>query len=341
VKKSLPGEVRRALDRLAPGGGGLVAAVSGGPDSVALLLALAALRREGDARPLAVAHFNHGLRGEASDADEVFVRELAARLEGDGVSGLTFHACRVDTATAARAEGQNLEAVARRLRYDWLGQVAAECGAAWVATGHTADDQAETVLHRLLRGTGLRGLRGIAERRPLRPGVTLVRPLLGASRADVLAYLAAEGQSCREDATNQDTDFTRNRIRHELLPYLAERFNPAVRLVLSRLAAQAEEVHADLEGRARVLLTEAERPRAGALVVLAREVLNAAPRYLCREAFRLLWEREGWPVGEMGRDHWERLAALAAGGTTAVDLPGGVRGQVRERVVQLGLASRP
>src|SRR5690606_24443286 len=128
--------------------------------------------------------------------------------------------------------GENLEQVAREERYAWLARVAAEEGAGWVATGHTADDQAETVLHRLLRGTGLRGLRGIAARRELRPGIWLLRPLLHLGRADVLAYLGALGQDYRRDSSNLDPRFTRNRIRSELLPLLRT-FNPDVTRALA------------------------------------------------------------------------------------------------------------
>jgi tRNA(Ile)-lysidine synthase len=207
-----------------------------------------------------------------------------------------------------------------------------------VATGHTADDQAETVVHRLLRGTGLRGLRGIARRRPLAPGVELVRPLLEVTQAEVLAYLEAEGQPFRSDRTNADLGFTRNRIRRDLLPRLAQEYNPAVVDVLCRLAAQAEEVFREEEADARALLAAAERPRAGALVVFDRSTLAGAPRRLVREAFRQVWERESWPLGEMGFDHWERLVAVAFGGAEAVDLPGGVRARGRGRVVQVGRA---
>jgi tRNA(Ile)-lysidine synthase len=318
---SLVEKVRRRLDRAGLGAAGVVA-VSGGADSVALWRALT----ESGAGPLVVAHLNHGLRGQESDADEAFVRGLGAEVR----------AARLDVAAAARAEGGNLEAVARRLRYDWLAGVARETGSAWVATGHTADDQAETVLHRMLRGTGLRGLRGIAPRRPLPGGVELIRPLLDVTRAEVLAYLAVMGQPFREDRTNADPSFTRNRIRHELLPLLAGRYNTGVVGVLGRLAEQADEVFADEERRARELLAAAELPRAGHLVVLDRVRLTAAPRHLVREAFRVLWEREGWPVAGMGFEHWERLADLAAAGAGAVDLPDGVRARCRDRVVQVG-----
>src|SRR5207253_3128013 len=143
--------------------------------SVALLRSILALRRESAAGPIVMAHLNHQLRGADSDADEAFVVALHASLQLAAASDLLIRHERRDVAAIARAQRSNLEDVARRLRYEWLAGVAAETGARWVATGHTADDQAETVLHRLLRGTGLQGLRGIAPRRPLAPGIDLIR----------------------------------------------------------------------------------------------------------------------------------------------------------------------
>jgi tRNA(Ile)-lysidine synthase len=221
------------------------------------------------------------------------------------------------------------------VRYDWLRQVAQDAGSRWVATGHTADDQAETLLHRLLRGTGLHGLRGIAGQRPLAPDVTLVRPLLAVPRSQLLAYLESLGQPYRQDSSNENLRLTRNRIRHELLPLLRERYNPAIVSVLCHLAAQAEEAAHEVELAAAALLTAAERPRAGPLLVFDRAVLTAAPAHQVRAMFRLLWEREGWPRGEMNFVAWDRMAAVARGELVAVDLPGGVRVRCRERVVHL------
>src|SRR5438132_2881347 len=206
VTASLVAQVELSLRRLGVSADGIVVAVSGGPDSVALLRALASLPTAGR---LVVAHLNHQLRGPESDADEAFVRALPESLQ----PGMELRCERIDVAAQARTEGANVEAVARRVRYDWLARVAKECQASWVATGHSADDQAETVLHRLLRGTGLKGLRGIATCRPLSSEVNLVRPLLDVARAQVLAYLDAEQQSYCQDRSNLDLTFRRNRIR--------------------------------------------------------------------------------------------------------------------------------
>ena len=318
--------VRGNLDRRrgdAPGPG--VVAVSGGADSVAMLRALAAECPPGG---LVVAHLNHQLRGPAGDSDAAFVAGLLPNLPH-----------RVESIDVrALAGGDNLEATARRVRYDFLARVARSTGAGWVATGHTLDDQAETVLHRLVRGSGLRGLRGIAAARELVAGVRLVRPLLTVSRGEVIAYLRAIGQEWREDETNRDPAFTRNRIRHELLPLLRT-FNPAIADVLGRLAAQADEAFREVEGAAADLLGTAERPRAGSVCVLDRAPLAAAPPSLVREVLNLLWTREGWPRGDMTHTHWDRAAAVVGGECPAWNLPGGIRIAGTARVVRVGPAA--
>jgi tRNA(Ile)-lysidine synthase len=334
---ALVGKVHRFLRRQDARPDGIVVAVSGGADSVALLRVLAALRPRSGASPLVIAHLNHLLRGPESDADEAFVRDLHASLTAEGITRLEL--CCERTDVAAQARGDNLEGVARRIRYAWLAAVARARGLGLIATGHTADDQAETVLHRLLRGTGVQGLRGIAARRVLEPGIVVVRPLLTATRAEVLAYLKAAGQAYREDASNADLRYTRNRIRHELLPHLARHYNPAVARVLCRLAEQATAIYRDTEGAARQLLEQAELPRAESLLILARNQLATAPRHLVREVFRLIWAREGWPMAGMHFDHWDRLADVALGEAPAVDLPGGIGARCRANVVQVGLAS--
>lgn len=314
-------EVRRFLNRHGVGGPGVVA-VSGGADSVALLRALVAVRTG----PLTVAHFNHRLRGAESDGDAAFVAELAGSL------GLPFRVGGADV--AAVGAGGNLEATARRLRYGWLAEVAADVGAKWVATGHTADDQAETVLHRLLRGTGLQGLRGIAAVRRF-PFPLLLRPLLTVTRADVLAYLGELHQPFRTDSSNADPRFTRNRIRAELLPLL-KTFNPDVASALTRLAEQAAEAHDVITEQARALLQRAERPRAGDTVVLDAAELIAAPPLVIRTALRLVWKREGWPTGDMGFDAWERAVEVATRNAGGCDFPEGVSARRVGRVVQIG-----
>ncbi len=254
----------RAGDRVA-------VAVSGGADSVALLRLLVEMRAELGI-VLAAAHFNHGLRGGDALADEAFVGELARE------HGLDFFVGRADVRDHALTTKLSIEAAGRELRYRWFAKLAAEQRLDAIATAHTLDDQAETVLLKFLRGAGTRGLAGIypvldlfaektgaeapspkeaangaPEAAPLQNFATdggnreetvrIIRPLLSASRQEVEDYLASLGQSWREDESNLDRRFTRNRVRHELLPLLEREFNPNIRQVLNDLAeiARGEE----------------------------------------------------------------------------------------------------
>ncbi len=323
------------LRSFADASAGIVLAVSGGADSVALVRGLDDARDAHSPLPLVLAHLNHQLRGSDSDADEEFVVTLHAQLAAAGRPNVMLCRTRREIAAQARAERANLEALARRERYRWLAEVARTHGMKYIATGHTANDQAETVLHRLLRGTGLRGLRGIAAHRQLEPGLTLIRPLLSATRADILAYLHELSQSYREDASNRDPRFTRNRIRHELLPLLAEKYNPAIVRVLTNLAEQADEAYRIEESAALALLSEAELPRAGELLVFDLRHLLAAPRHRVREMFRIVWLRENWPLGRMDRAAWERVARVVFDDLLTIDLPDEVHVRRRERVVQV------
>jgi tRNA(Ile)-lysidine synthase len=179
---------------------------------------------------VSVAHLNHKLRGKASDADEKFARQLAAE------HGLEFHGESVDVAAKAKREKANLEDAARRARYEFFARLVSEGKVDRVAVAHTADDQAETVLAHILRGTGLAGLGGIHPQTEC-----VVRPLLNARRAELRAYLRAKKQKWREDATNQDTARTRARIRKKLLPLLEKQFQSGVVEHLASLAAFARE----------------------------------------------------------------------------------------------------
>jgi tRNA(Ile)-lysidine synthase len=206
----------------------VVVAVSGGADSTALLDALARVReRKGLPRAIIVAHLNHQLRGEESDGDERFVRELAGGLN------LPVYVERMAVADQAKLEQRNLEATARRLRYEFLRQVAEERGAGFVFTAHTQDDQAETILMRLLRGSGAAGLRGIHRVMALSDQVKLVRPMLSLTRAEVIEHCEHYKIAFRTDSSNLSLDLTRNRVRHELLPLLRT-FNPRVEESLAR-----------------------------------------------------------------------------------------------------------
>ena len=282
-------------------------AVSGGADSVALVRSMHSLA-EGETGRLVLAHFNHRLRGADSDADVEFIRALADELK-----------LRLELAAAERVEqgnhhGQGPEAAARKQRYEFLSNAARRCGARYLATAHTSDDQAETILHRILRGTGPAGLGGIPRTRLLSPALTLIRPMLGIPRAEVIEYLDEIGQPFRSDASNLDSSFTRNRIRHELLPQLVEQYNPQVVDALLRLGQLAGEAQETIDTSVSELMSGAvatsDRDDDSLQVDCRR--LAEQPPYLVSEMFATLWRERGWPMQAMGFDEWRQLAELAA-----------------------------
>jgi tRNA(Ile)-lysidine synthase len=256
----------------------VLVAVSGGSDSVALLHLFGRLRAE-TPFPLSVAHLNHALRGKESDMDEAFVGELAARHQ---VPWFTRRLSPGQLGDAA----EGMEAAARRARYDFLRETAGRIGAARVALGHTRDDQAETFLLRLLRGAGPRGLGGIY---PSLHGV-FIRPLLEISRESLQLHLRESGVSWREDSSNQDLARTRNRIRHQLLPWLQSQYNPEIDEVLSRTTGvlRDEEEYLDSVTRelARRLVREEEQG-----LSLAVPAVRVLPPALRRRLLRSFLER--------------------------------------------------
>lgn len=274
-----------------------VVAVSGGGDSVGLLRVLHELAPALQLR-LSVAHLNHGVRGEAARQDAEFVSGLAASL------GLPFDLGRWQPTRAGHFESD-----ARRARYAWLIDVARARGAGVVAVGHTRDDQAETILHRIIRGTGPRGLAGIPPRRRLatNPAIDLVRPLLDVSRTSIRAYLEQLGQPCREDASNADVTRTRARIRHELLPRLAADYNPRVDEAIVRLGSLVAASQRAIEGVVRDVARSSVVSRAEGSVVLKQPFLRSQPLYLRTEILRCLWQEAGWPEGGMSARRWRRL----------------------------------
>lgn len=283
---------------LLPPGSTVVCAVSGGADSVCLL---DLVRRLPDVRPVC-AHYNHGLRGEESRRDEAFVESLCRDW------GVPFACGRGDAAARARLRGESLEAAARELRYAFLRRTAQEWGAQRIATAHTQNDNAETVLLNLARGTGLRGLGGIP---PVRGEI--VRPLLDATREEVEAYLAARGIPHVEDSTNAGDAYARNRARHWGIPAM-ESLHPGAAGNIARTARLLRQDEAFLEELARTFLAEAERD--GALPV---EALLAQPEPVGRRALRL------WAGPGLEEVHVLGLLALcrSPAGRGAWDVPGG------------------
>ncbi|MGH9314217.1 MAG: tRNA lysidine(34) synthetase TilS [Vicinamibacterales bacterium] len=271
-------------------------AVSGGADSVALLHLLAGLAPSlGIA--LKVLHVDHGLRGEESRQDAVFVEALAARLD------LAFEARRVDTASAAR--GRNIEETARRLRREFFLDQMHRGEVARVALGHTRSDQAETVLFRILRGSGLSGLAG------MRPVTSdgFVRPLLGVRREELRAYLSGQGIEWREDSTNTEPRFARNRIRNSLLPCLEREWNPRLTDALARLAAICRDEESYWDG---VMAKKPLTRRDGGVVLPAAELASLPRAEARRLVRRAIAEVRRDPRG-IDFDHIEAILEAAAG----------------------------
>lgn len=297
----------RAGERVAVG-------VSGGPDSMACLHALLDLKEELELE-LVVIHINHGLRGTEAEGEERFVAEEAARL------GLPFRARRIEVGRGGG--GRSLQMRAREARLKAFGEEVKRLGADRLALGHTADDQAETVLLRLLEGTGLRGLSAMA---PVREG-WIIRPLIERTRQEVEGFLERRGVPFCQDPTNLKPIYTRNRLRLELLPLLKQKYNPALISALCRLAALAREDEEYLTGIAWEKL-EALGTR-GSGLELELESLLALPQALMgrvlREAIREL-------KGNLQGISWRHVQSLkrlisSVGPSKCISLPGGLRAE--------------
>jgi tRNA(Ile)-lysidine synthase len=307
----------------------VVVAVSGGADSVALLLAMEELLNGGwVALDVTVAHLDHGLRGEAGGEDGRWVGELADSLKVEVAVG------RAAVKERAVRTGDNLEQAARRARYEFLAEVADMCGARVVVTGHTMDDQAETVLLRLLRGSGAEGLGGMEAVRALGQSsdILLARPLLGwARRVETEKYCRERGVEFRTDAMNEDERFSRVRVRRRLLPLMAQ-FNPRVVESLCRTAELLREDATVLNTAARELLKSAQdkgkagsEPNASALGSLSVDIMAEAPEAVRRRALRL-WIAEGrGSLRRLELIHLAGVEKLLVGerGGRIAELPGG------------------
>ncbi len=323
LERQVAGSLRRA--GFSSGGVTLVVAASGGPDSTALLRCLHRLRDEHNLK-LHAAHLNHDFRGAEADHDAAFVQRLA-----DGL-GLPCSIDKQDPIAYQRERGvSSFEQAAREMRYAFLSAVAASVGAAAAALGHTADDQAETALLHLLRGSGLHGLRGMAEAAPWpwpepQSGPLLFRPLLGVTKAAAAAYCRALGQPYREDSGNYLWRFTRNKVRHDLMPRLARDYNPRVREALTRLSrAAAEEVdyiEGELARRWPGIADESE----GAVAFSAGSLAALHPA-LQRQALRRAYAAVSGDARGLSESHLEAMLLLLRRqrGGRAIDLPRGVR----------------
>lgn len=316
----------------------LLLAISGGADSMALLHGtLQLLAASSTPLPIHAIHINHGLRAADSDQDAEFVQQACQR---HGVP------CRLETVQAqiahAASAGMSLEEAARSVRYERLTAAASDLGAHYVVTAHHRDDQAETILHNILRGTGLQGLQGMTASRALGPPgspasrLRLIRPLLHCSRDELRDYLLQSQVPFREDASNLDLRFTRNRIRHELLPLLKRVFNPQADRHLVELGRHAADALTCLDEIADRLLQDALLELSASSCRLYRSRLTTAPDFLQRHALTRLWQRLHWPRQSMTAAHWKRLSTtITSGSPASLALPGQIQLRIRGDLAHL------
>ena len=326
--------VARVLARSLETGNGLVVACSGGPDSTAALVATARWARAHDA-PVTAACFDHRLRSaEETAADATFVESVAAQLRVRFVAGRA--------ARRPSSKGHGVEDAARNARYRWLARVCLDAGASRCVLGHTLNDQAETVLLRLVRGTGLSGARGMAELVPWPlsggRGLSVLRPLLEVTRFEVEGYLAALGLEARLDPSNESLDFDRNRVRHRVLPELRT-LNPRADEALARFAASARDDEQALEDWAS---EDSERivrysgRGVGREARIDRRALTALPRAVGARVVRNCGERLGL---ELESVHLLALLDVARRRGAHVSLPRG-HGRTRDGELVISRTSR-
>ncbi len=310
---------------LLAGTGRVLLAISGGADSIALLHVMHGLTSQGEIDvELLCAHVNHRLRA-AADGDEAFVIRQAGEL------GLSVVTRAIDVKAYARDHRLSIETAARQLRLDSLTEIARAHHCTAIVMGHQKDDNAETVLQRIERGTGLRGLGGIWPSRRAADGVAFVRPLLDCSRIEIIEYLRSRNLSWREDHTNIDCIYTRNRIRHRLLPALQAGSDCLLVEELASLAASARKLHARISDEAQAATTRYVK-LSGEEAGVDAAALSGLPEPVGIELLRQVLTRLGLGERDLTRRHYRSLLALAGRVSTKrkVSLPDGFSGQ-RER----------
>jgi len=312
--------IKNTIDkkRLIRRGDKVLVCVSGGADSMALLRVLLELQRHYGVK-LVVAHLDHMIRGRSSAADANFVKKCAARL------GLPFIYEKSDVRKTARGSKASLEEAARETRYDFYARAAERAGANKIATGHTADDQAETVLMRLVRGAGSVGLSGIPYSRRTRRGVVIIRPLLDVGRKDIERYLKACRVSWRTDATNLKTAYLRNKIRHILIPLIEKKFNPRIKENLNSIAENLRDESDYLDAAAARLYRRLVVMKKGRAEIGIRRLLRLHPAMRRLLVRRVIHSIKG-NLKRITYRHWLEIeGAFCGGGKGTVNLPGGIK----------------
>lgn len=299
-------------------GSRLLLCVSGGPDSVAMLLAFSGLLKH-TGLSLSVAHLNHRLRGEDSDRDEEYVKQLARRLRLRAVTA------REDVRSLARKKKLSLEDAARRSRYSFFLKAARDLDIDTIATAHTRDDQAETVLMRILRGTGFKGLRGIPLKRKMAE-ITLIRPLIDISRQEVEDYLRRKRVVPRFDASNLKSEFFRNRIRRELIPLLKKKYSPRIKEQLSNLAELLDKDYEYLAMKQKVAFKKIARVKRGLQISFSLKAFKREHLSIQRALARTAIESLKGNLDGIDYRHWKEIESLANDrpNGSIVNLPSGI-----------------
>ena len=319
-----------------------VLAISGGADSVAMLRAFCELREKGsvaaDTR-FAIAHFNHQLRGEESDQDEAFVKSLADQWNLPVYIGYSPVPPELDSSMLDIPRGN--EAQWRRDRNKFFREVAQRSDANWIATGATADDQIETALHHLLRGSGPAGIAGVRSTRTIAPELSLVHPLVETWKPQIVEYLKSLGQEYRSDSSNATLHFTRNRIRLELIPLL-ESFagNPHLKQRLLVATQLIRDEHTLIEQMAHEWLEKAPIEISASGFQCPLSAVETTPWPILQAAFVELWHRLEWPLQDCTFRHWQRandLLKQAALSThpKRLQFPSGIHWQCARKILRV------
>lgn len=295
----------------------VLAAVSGGPDSVFLLRALARLKNKLGIKKVAVCNLDHCLRGKESEEDSLFVKREAGRL------GLDYFHKRVDIA-ASKPKELSTEEAARDARYAFFVEAAREAGANAIATGHTIDDQAETVLMRVIKGSSLKGVVGIAPVREEK-GIRIIRPLAELEKEEITSYLDGAGIGYRIDSSNLEDKYFRNVVRREVVPFL-ERYNPRLKRSLFNLAEHLREDFEFIKGEKSKFSRRSALPKSGLIEISLKDIVMQ-PAAIQKEILRDSLEASGGEVKKLSFRHWKEVENLlrSKGKGRSVDLPGSIR----------------
>lgn len=299
-------------------GDSVLAAVSGGPDSVFLLHALTRLSKKLRLKKVSVCNMDHCLRAEESAEESGFVRSMARDM------GLELYHRRVDV-KAQRGKDLSTEEAARAARYAFFREAAQESGSNVIATGHTLDDQAETVLMRLIKGASLKGLAGIAPVREDSAGISVVRPLFELGKKEIVEYLDAAGMECRIDSSNLEDKYFRNVVRRDILPFL-ENYNPRLKRSLCNLAEHLREDFEFIKEEKSRISGRISKSGAGGVEIMLKDIV-IQPAAIRKEILRDSLELSGGEVKKLSFRHWKELDGLllSKGKGRSVDLPGSIR----------------